>query len=126
MPLPGDEVVGFVTRGRGVTVHVKDCRKVFELDPNRKIEVAWDDLVDAPRKIKVRVLSLDKPGLLAQVTRSISQAGINIGGARVSTDGDRRATQTFDLWVTDLESLNRVMKEIGRIRGVHSVERVRS
>jgi GTP pyrophosphokinase len=126
VPLPGDDVVGFVTRGRGVTVHVKDCRKVFELDPNRKIEVAWDDLVDAPRKIKVRVLSLDKPGLLAQVTRSISQAGINIGGARVSTDGDRRATQTYDLWVTDLDSLNRVMKEIGRIRGVHSVERVRS
>jgi GTP pyrophosphokinase len=126
VPLPGDDVVGFVTRGRGVTVHVKDCRKVFELDPNRKIEVEWDDRVDVPRKIKVRVLSHDKPGLLAQVTRTISQAGINIGGARVSTDEERRATQTFDLWVTDLESLSRVMKEIGRIRGVHSVERVRS
>ncbi|MEN8182448.1 MAG: bifunctional (p)ppGpp synthetase/guanosine-3',5'-bis(diphosphate) 3'-pyrophosphohydrolase [Myxococcota bacterium] len=126
VPLPGDEVVGFVTRGRGVTVHVKDCRKVFELDPNRKIEVEWDDRVDAPRKIKVRVLSLDKPGLLAQITRSISQADINIGGARVNTDSDHKATQTFDLWVNDLRSLKQVMKEIGRIRGVLSVERVRS
>jgi GTP pyrophosphokinase len=125
-PLPGDDVVGFVTRGRGVTVHLKDCRKIFELDPNRKIEVEWDLEAEVPRKIKVRVHSLDQPGLLAKVTKSISQAGINIGGARVTTHPDRKSTQTFDLWVTDVRTLNGVMKEIGRIRGVLSVERVRS
>jgi guanosine-3',5'-bis(diphosphate) 3'-pyrophosphohydrolase len=125
-PLPGDEVVGFVTRGRGVTVHAKDCRKVFEFDPNRRIDVEWDEQTEMPRKIKVRVHSLDQPGLLAQVTKSISQAGINIGAARVNTHEDKRATQTFDLWVNDLRSLNAVMKEIGRIRGVLSVERVRA
>ena len=61
-PLAGDEVVGFVTRGRGVTVHVKDCRKVFALDPNRRIEVAWDEQADERRKIRIRVLSIDRPG----------------------------------------------------------------
>ena len=125
-PLPGDDVVGFVTRGRGVTVHVKDCRKVFEFDPDRKIDVEWDDATDVPRKIKVRVVSMDQPGLLAQITKSISQAGINIGGARVNTHADRKATQTFDLWVSDLRSLKAVMKQIGKIRGVLSVERVRA
>jgi GTP pyrophosphokinase len=125
-PLPGDDVVGFVTRGRGVTVHLKDCRKVFELDPDRKIDVEWDDATEAPRKIKVRVVSMDQPGLLAQITKSISQADINIGGARVNTHADHKATQTFDLWVNDLRSLKAVMKQIGKIRGVLSVERVRA
>ncbi len=125
-PIPGDEVVGFVTRGRGVTVHARDCRKVFALDPNRKIDVQWDEQAEAPRKIRIRVLSLDQPGLLAQVTKSISQAGINIGGARVSTHPDQKATQTFDLWVQDVQSLTAVMKEIQRIKGVLSVERIRA
>jgi GTP pyrophosphokinase len=125
-PLAGDEVVGFVTRGRGVTVHVKDCRKVFALDPNRRIEVAWDEQADERRKIRIRVLSIDQPGILAQVTKSISQAGINIGGARVTTQPDQKANHTFDLWVADVKSLTAVMKEIQRIRGVLSVERVRA
>jgi len=125
-PLPGDEVVGFVTRGRGVTVHVKDCPKVFELDPDRRIEVDWEPDAAAPWRIKMRVHSLDRPGLLAKVTKTISAAGINIGAARVTTSADRKAVQTFDLRVSDVETLNAVMREIGRIRGVVTVERLRT
>ena len=124
-PLPGDEVTGFVTRGRGVTVHTRDCPRVFELDPERRIEVEWDDDLAEPRKIRIRVTSKDEPGLLAKVTKSISSAGINIGAANVTTDENERAVQSFDLWVPDLATLNRVIKEIGRVRGVLSVERVR-
>ncbi len=125
-PLPGDDVVGFVTRGRGVTVHVKDCAKVFELDPDRRIDVEWDPVNAQPRKIKVRVQSVDKPGLLNQVTSSISSAGINISSANVTTSRDQQATQIFDLWVTDVRTLNSVMQAIERIKGVISVERVRT
>ena len=124
-PLYGDDVMGFVTRGRGVTVHAKDCGKVFELDPERRIEVDWEPDEAAPRRVRMRVHSVDQPGLLAKVTKTISAAGINIGAARVTTSQGRKAIQTFDLWVNDVGTLNSIMKEIGRIRGVSSVERVR-
>ena len=123
---PGDEVVGFVTRGRGVTVHVKDCPKAFELDPERRIDVDWEPDAAAPWRIKMRVHSLDRPGLLAKVTKTISKRDINIGAARITTTPDQKAVQTFDLWVNDVETLNSVMKEISKIKGVQTVERLRT
>jgi GTP pyrophosphokinase len=125
-PLPGDEVIGFVTRGRGVTVHVKACPHTFALDPDRRIDVDWEPRSALPRQIKVRVVSVDQPGVLARITKSISGAGVNIGGARVDTSDDQTAVHHFDLWVADLRSLTAVMKEIERVRGVLSVERVRA
>jgi len=74
----------------------------------------------------MRVRSVDQPGLLAQVTKTISAAGVNIGAARVTTTPDHKAIQTFDVWVTDAETLNEVMKQIGRIKGVLSVDRLRT
>jgi GTP pyrophosphokinase len=125
-PLPGDEVVGFVTRGRGVTVHQKDCRVVFHLDPQRRVDVEWEGDAQVAHRIKMKVVSRDEPGLLAKITKTISAAGINIGAARVSTHADRTATQSFDLWVSDVRTLASVMKEIQRIKGILSVERVRA
>ena len=125
-PLPGDEVIGFVTRGRGVTVHVKDCVKIYELDPARRIEVNWDSDTAMSHCIKMRVRSIDQPGLLAKVTKTISAAGVNIRAARVSTTSDQKSLQTFDLWVTDVGTLNAVMKQIGKIKGVISVDRLRN
>ncbi len=126
-PLPGDEVVGFVTRGRGVTVHLKDCPKVFELDPERRIDVDWQPGAgnEVTRKIRMRVRSQDQPGLLAKVTKTISAEGVNIGAAIVTTSPDRLSEQTFDVWVPDVAKLNAVMKEIRKIKGVLSVERLR-
>jgi GTP pyrophosphokinase len=124
-PLPGDEVVGFVTRGRGVTVHARDCAHAFTLDPDRRIDVDWESKTAIPRQIKIRVLSVDRPGVLARITKSIAATGVNIGGARVAIGDQNKAIHDFDLWVTDLRSLNAVMKEIERVRGVLSVERVR-
>ncbi len=124
-PLPGDDVIGFVTRGRGVTVHVKDCATVFELDPARRIDVQWQPDAGSPRRIRMRVMSADQPGLLAKVTKTISAAGINISAARVTTTQYVMAIQTFDLWVSDVATLKSVMKQIERVKGVSSVERLR-
>ena len=104
---PGDEVVGFVTRGRGVTVHQKDCRVVFTSTRERRIDVDWDAerarCARSPREASPRATS---PGLLAKITKTISAAGINIGAARiVHHTPDRTATQSFDLWVTDVRTL---------------------
>lgn len=123
-PLPGDEIVGFVTRGRGVTVHARDCRTVFELDQDRMTEVEWDG-GKVSRKATIRVTSRDEKGILAEVAQTISAEGVNIGAARIDTHEGRRATQSFDLWLSDLNTLKQVMKRISRIRGVHAVERVR-
>ena len=125
-PLPGDDVIGFVTRGRGVTVHVKDCPKAFEIDPARRIDVEWEADPAAPRRIRMRVHSTDQHGMLAKVTKTIAAAGVNIGAAKVTTSRDGKAIQTFDLWVTDVASLNSVMKQIERIKGILSVERLRT
>jgi GTP pyrophosphokinase len=126
-PLPGDEVIGFVTRGRGVTVHQRDCAHAFTLDPDRRIPVQWEAKSAQPRLVRVRATSMDQPGVLAKVTKSISAAGVNIGAARVKTNAsDQTAELEFDLWVADLRALTTVMKEIERVRGVLSVERVRT
>ena len=124
-PLPGDDVLGFVTRGRGVTVHARGCARVFELDPDRQIEVQWDTDKAIPRKVKIRVSSRDKPGILAKVTNTISAAGINISGVKVSIDEKKRAIQSYELWVSNTRTLAAVMKELSRVKGVLSVDRLR-
>ncbi len=125
-PLPGDDVIGFVTRGRGVTVHVRDCPQVFEFDPDRRIDVQWDDESAAARPIKIRV-TLGRPaGPARQGHRSRSPRRASTSARPPSRpDESGQAVQTFELWVTDLDSLNAVMKEIQRVKGVRSVERVR-
>jgi GTP pyrophosphokinase len=124
-PLPGDDVVGFVTRGRGVTVHGRGCARVFVLDPERRIDVEWDADPKLSRKVRIRVTSRDKPGILAKITNSISAAGINIAGVKVTTDESEHATQSFDLLVGNAKMLGAVMKEISKVKGVLSVDRVR-
>jgi guanosine-3',5'-bis(diphosphate) 3'-pyrophosphohydrolase len=124
-PLPGDGIIGFVTRGRGVTIHLEDCPRVFELDPERRIPVQWDSETKVPRRIKIRVRSKDQRGILATITNSISAAKVNIDAATITTGEDRSAVQNFDLWVPDVDKLNALMREIRKIKGVISVTRVR-
>jgi guanosine-3',5'-bis(diphosphate) 3'-pyrophosphohydrolase len=124
-PLPGDEIIGYVTRGRGVTIHLRDCTKVFEIDPERRIEVQWDEESREPRKIKIRVKSKDKQGILAKITKTISSAGVNIDAATITTEEGNLAVQRFELWVQDVSELNAVMKSIAKLKGVTSVERIR-
>jgi GTP pyrophosphokinase len=124
-PLPGDDIIGYVTRGRGVTIHLKDCSKVFELDRERRIDVQWDEVAGEPRKIKIRVKSKDRQGILAKITKTISAAGVNIGAATITTDEGQAAIQSFELWVQDVSELNAIMKAINKLKGVINVERVR-
>jgi GTP pyrophosphokinase len=125
-PVPGDPVEGFITRGRGVTVHTRDCAKIFHLDPERRVPVTWEDATDTLHRVKLRVISEDRPGLLAAVTNKISGEGINIQGASIQTSGGNRATQTFELAVRDRKHLDAVIRQISKLRGVLQVERLRS
>jgi guanosine-3',5'-bis(diphosphate) 3'-pyrophosphohydrolase len=125
-PLPGERITGFITRGRGVTVHALDCPKVLESDPQRRIEVQWDDGKGTPRAVKVEVTCVDRPGLLAAMSKAISSAGINIARAEVHTLADRKAQNVFEIMVASTDELNRVMRNLGRVRGVMKVARVRT
>jgi guanosine-3',5'-bis(diphosphate) 3'-pyrophosphohydrolase len=124
-PVPGDAIEGFITRGRGVTVHLRNCRKVFHLDPERRVPVSWGEIAQEPRRVKVRVVSEDRQGLLAAVSDRISCEHVNIESARVHT-ADGRAVQNFELSVPDRRRLDAVLKAISKLPGVLSVERVAS
>ncbi len=123
-PLPGDPIVGFITRGRGVTVHRRDCAKALDLDPDRRIEVAWDGKSRVEHAVAIQVLCTNKPGLLAHISQSFSDSGVNITQAHCRTTEDGRAVNTFSAAVRDLDQLKLVMRSLARIKGVYSVDRV--
>jgi guanosine-3',5'-bis(diphosphate) 3'-pyrophosphohydrolase len=126
-PLPGERIAGFITRGRGVTVHAQDCPKVLETDPQRRIDVQWDNGKGGmPRAVKIEVTCVDRPGLLAAMSKAISSTGINIARAQVHAMGDHKAQNTFELMVGNMDELNSVMRNLGRVRGVMKVHRVRA
>jgi len=125
-PLPGDDVVGFVTRGRGVTVHTADCSHAREGDPQRRIEVEWDLKKKSTRPVKVRVHCQDQKGMLASITGAITNCEANIVSASVMSTPDQRGVNNFELDVQDLDHLNRVINALLKIKGVYKVERLRS
>jgi len=122
-PVPGDPIVGFITRGRGVTIHSKECPKVLESDPARSVEVNWEAGTKAVHPVKLRVVCSDKPGLLADISRSITSSEVDIRRASVMTTRDQRAICDFEVSVNDADHLASLMKSIGKVRGVQSVER---
>jgi GTP pyrophosphokinase len=121
-PLPGDAIVGFITRGRGVTVHTARCEKALSQDPQRRVDVSWDVKGDFKRLVSVKVVTADRPGMLAKVSQTFSEAGINIAQANVRSATDR-AVLSFEVSVQDLKQLTAVMRSLERVEGVHSVER---
>ena len=124
-PLPGDRVVGYITRGRGVTIHAADCQNALDEDPNRKVDVEWDSTKEYNYPVRIRVDCEDKKGLLAEISNSISSQEANITNARVDTTGDKRAVCTFEMEIQDLNHLKKVIKALERVKGVNRVERVR-
>jgi GTP diphosphokinase / guanosine-3',5'-bis(diphosphate) 3'-diphosphatase len=123
-PLPGDPVVGFITRGRGVTVHRRDCDKGLDLDPERRIDVEWDGNGKTEHEVAIQVLCADKPGLLAHISQSFTDQGVNINQAHCRTTDDGRAVNTFHASIRNLDQLKSVIRSLSRIKGVYSVDRV--
>ncbi|MBT8495213.1 MAG: bifunctional (p)ppGpp synthetase/guanosine-3',5'-bis(diphosphate) 3'-pyrophosphohydrolase [Deltaproteobacteria bacterium] len=123
-PLPGDNIIGFVTRGRGVTVHTRGCAKALDLDPERRIDVDWDNDFKGRHQVAIQVLCADKPGLLANISQSFSDSKVNITQAHCRATDDGRAVNTFHTDVSDVKQLKAIIKSLSRINGVYSVERV--
>lgn len=125
-PLPGDAIIGFVTRGRGVSVHRANCVKMLSGDAERKMDVEWDieKTKEVHHHIKVKVVCIDESGLLVKMSNVFTSAGINITQAQIRTTRDKKAISIFEVDVFDLEQLQRVIKDMEAIEGVISVERI--
>jgi GTP pyrophosphokinase len=127
-PLPGDQIVGFITRGRGLTVHARDCLTVAKsvLDRERLIDVEWDVEEPAKRPVRIAVyIGNDRPGLLSEITGAISSRNGNITKAEVTVTDDRRGINHFVVEVADLRQLQDIMTAIRDVADVINVERVR-
>ncbi len=128
-PLPGDPIVGFITRGRGLTVHSRDCLTVAKsvLDRERLIEVEWDVSEPAKRPVRIAVyIGADRPGLLSEITGAISSRNGNITKAEVTVTDDRKGINHFVIEVADLRQLQDIMYAIRQVPDVMNVERVRN
>lgn len=124
-PLPGEEVIGFITRGHGLSVHSVHCTQVQASDPERLVAVEWDMDKAANRPIKIRVFCNDQKGMLVAISSAITSADANIVSASVHSTADQRGMNLFEVDVLNLAHLNRVIREVKKIRGVYRVERIR-
>ncbi|MCP9447713.1 MAG: bifunctional (p)ppGpp synthetase/guanosine-3',5'-bis(diphosphate) 3'-pyrophosphohydrolase [Nitrospira sp.] len=127
-PVPGDKILGYVTRGRGLTIHAVDCPNLGALDYDRErlVDVEWDVTEPAQHPVKVAVITEDKPGVLANVSSAIAEGQANISRAEIITREDRKAELNFVVEVTDTAHLSRVLRAIERVDGVITARRVRS
>ena len=126
-PVPGDRILGYITRGRGLTIHSVGCPNLEALsyDRSRLIEVEWDLSSPGTHPVKVSVLANDKPGVLANISSSISECEANISRAEITTREDQKAMLDFIVQVHDTAHLNRVLKAIERVEGVITARRIR-
>ncbi|KRE23617.1 bifunctional (p)ppGpp synthetase/guanosine-3',5'-bis(diphosphate) 3'-pyrophosphohydrolase [Agromyces sp. Soil535] len=125
-PVPGDEIVGFVTRGAGVSVHQANCHNVQSLmrEPERMIDVDWAPSSKSVFLVQIQIEALDRAGLLSDVTRVLSEHHVNILSANVSTSTDRLALSRFVFEMGDTTHLDRVLNAVRRIDAVYDVYRV--
>lgn len=125
-PVPHDGIVGFITRGRGVSVHRKDCPnvKLLEKELDRFIDVSWDERLPAAFKVEVKVEALDRTKLLRDITTVLGEYNINILSASVSINKDHIATTRLTFEVGDLNLLNDILQNIRKIDGVFDAYRV--
>ena len=122
-PLPGDDILGFITRGRGVTIHRRGCPKAFDTDPDRRVEIQWDSRARINRSVQLRVVTANQPGILANVGQTFMAQGINISEANCRAGDDGRAVNLFSFVCADLVQLKNVMKALHKVKGVVEVER---
>ena len=125
-PIPGDQIIGYITRGKGVTIHRADCPYLSRTESFRQIPAEWDGHQHQLYPANIQVVTVDKPGLLADITTALKIAEVNVTRASVETTADRRGIATFTIQVVDQHHLDRVFAAIKRLKEVISVRRVTS
>jgi GTP pyrophosphokinase len=127
-PVPGDRILGYITRGRGLTIHAVDCPNLEALDYDRErlVEVEWDSATPSTHAVKISVMAVDKTGVLANVSSAIAECRANISRAEIATREDRKAVLDFIVEISGTDHLDQVLKAIERVDGVITARRVRA
>jgi GTP pyrophosphokinase len=125
--VPNDVIVGYITRGRGVTIHRRDCANILRLkdeDRERLIDVEWGDAPDRLFPVDIQIQAYDRPGLLRDVSAVLANDKINVLGMHTLTDKrDMIATMELSAEVTDMGQLSRVLSRIGQLPNIIEVKR---
>jgi guanosine-3',5'-bis(diphosphate) 3'-pyrophosphohydrolase len=125
-PIPGDPIMGYITRGKGVTIHRADCPYLASTESFRHIPAEWDGS-GGPEKlypVKIQVVTVDKPGLLADITSALKIAEVNVTKASVETTAENKGVAQFTIQVADQQHLEKVFGALKRLKEVISVRRV--
>jgi len=127
-PVPGDDIIGYISRGRGVIVHTSDCPNMEKFELERVVEVSWDmPSKETDKELynsKIVVVCSDKRGVLAKIASAISEAEANISEAKIAKRNDQRSVCEFSLEIRNLDHLKRVMKSVEKEAEVYSVDRI--
>ena len=124
--MPGDEIVGYITKGRGVSVHRKDCYNVKDLlsEENRMIDVEWyNENVETSYQVEVEIYSNDRSGLLVDILKQIGTTKAKILGVNTKTTKEKIAIMNITLEVENLDELNKAQKAIRKVDSVYEVRR---
>jgi GTP pyrophosphokinase len=123
-PVPGDPIIGYITRGYGVTVHRANCVNALKMSPERQIEVAWTEENKETYPVKILVISYDRVGLLADIATIISKSDANIVSVNTSTQANQMVESYLTLAVSSTAHLNRVLSSLRKIHMVQDVRRL--
>ncbi len=125
-PVPGDEIIGFITRGKGVSIHRMDCSNVGGgvLDSERLVDVDWDMKEESVRPVRISAITTNRPGILANISAKISSANINISAADLRKRKDGHSVCTLELEIRNKKELDRILHAISQIKEVLEVKRV--
>ena len=124
-PLPGDEIIGYITKGRGVSVHRKDCVNVKDLlsEENRIIDVKWYEETKENYNVTIEALANDRKGLLVDILNSIKETKANLMGVSTKTTKERIAIMDINIEVENIEELNKVIRNVKKVDSVYEVRR---
>jgi GTP diphosphokinase / guanosine-3',5'-bis(diphosphate) 3'-diphosphatase len=123
-PIPGDDIVGYISRGKGIMVHRINCPYVSDIDPQRLIPVEWDATVSEVHEIELSIVCQDKPGMLSSITTIIGAHNINITKLNAYPMVEGTSICVFRVMVKDLHELEKLSADIRKLKGVERIERV--
>jgi GTP pyrophosphokinase len=123
-PLPGDPIAGYITRGRGVTVHESHCPHLDRVDPARRVELEWDVPEGQLRPARIQVVNTDRSGALADMAAVLKKRDINILEADVKTTEEHQGIATFTVEVKDADQLTQLLRDLKKLKGVSSVKKL--
>ena len=126
-PVPGDKIIGYVTRTKGVSVHRLDCPNTINfINKERQIEVEWEQTTSVMFLVTIEVISYDRTGLMADILAALTEMKLSVSSANVKVENTGMAVMNLGIQIKDLPQLDYIMTKIRHIKGVHSVNRMRS